>query len=152
MTIVDIRNQIISHFFTNDTFSLKFDISKIQVGENQEPCKETLIYQVFAGLQSQDAVTIIQDVNDTIFVLNDSFANSTQTLTISGVTANAVGEAINQYRDAVGIEDNACNKLSITEKDILNLCIICGDLLEADFQELMDQEEGDEDDEDEGSI
>lgn len=146
MTIVDIRNQIISHFFTSDTFSLKFDISKITVGKNQEDCKDSLVYQVMRGLEQQGALSIVSDVTDTIFVLNDSFSNSTQDLRISGMVANAIGEAINQYREAMGDEEHACNKLSITERDILNLCIICGDLLESDFQELTDDEaEGEED-------
>lgn len=141
MTIVDIRNQIISYYFSNDTFSMKFDISKITVGSNQEECKDSLIFQVMQGLEELGVIKTVQSSEDTIFVITDHFSNTPQDLKISGITANEVADCINQYREALGVTDNGCDKLNITDRDILNICVICHDLLESTFDELTDEGE-----------
>ncbi len=141
MTIVEIKNQLITHFYDNDSFDLDTDGKKIQIDDEMESMRSATIRAILGDLESSGIVKCIESSEKTIWILVQSFHTFTQSVTISAASAEIIGDTINMFRDANDINGDVCDKMKITESDILNLVNICHVLLESepiDFDE--DQE------------
>jgi hypothetical protein len=131
MTLIEIRNQIFTHFLKSDTFALPNDLKKVKVGKNQEEFKQELVTQVLTDMQEDGLCGEISNPATgeiKAFVMAGPLGQNGQDVSISNQTAELVAEIINQYlasQDQEGVVD----KLNINEGDIQNLAIITAQLL-----------------------
>lgn len=130
MNIIEIKNQLIAHFLKEDTFSFKSHLKGIKVSKNQEDFKFDLVFSVLFALEEAGLIlgSGADDDQTLAFTLQAPLGSLDQQVIVSGFTANAVGDIINEYRTALGIKDGTCDKLALCDMDIQNLCHIIGQL------------------------
>lgn len=140
MTLVEIRNQLITQFLKSDTLSLKYLTSKIKVSKNQEKIKENLIKSVLDDMVEDGFCNRINGAEDDfVYVSSVPFGTHGQNVNISYSTAEIIATILEQYAASRKIDDLTVNKLELKESDLLNLCIVCAQLLES--QDLDDSEQ-----------
>jgi hypothetical protein len=132
MTLIEVRNQIFTHFLKTDTFVFPDDLRKIKVGKNQESFKNELITSVLVDMQEDGLCNEISDQTTGVpkaFVMAGPLGQNGQDVPISNKTAELIAEIINQYLASKGQEEGVVDKLNINEQDIQNLAIITAQVL-----------------------
>lgn len=144
MTLVNIKNALLSHFLSASTFNLIDDIEAIKInakedgGDFVEHKREIVQY----ALDELVKLGIIAKVSGDLYVLIQPLSQFPQSVTISPMTALMVSDLINGWTKMTGDQEKTgyvVNKLGITDYDIGSLCTICHALLE---QREYDEEEG----------
>lgn len=143
MTIISVRNQLITKLLKDGVFNLDQDGPKIKIGKKCEDIRLALIERAFSSLESTIVEKFVEG-DEIYWVLKEDVSTKDQNVVLSPYTAEAVGNIINQYREAMGIEGGEADKLRITESDIQSLVVICSKLLN-DVE--IEQDEGDDSDE-----
>lgn len=129
MQMVDVRNQILSILIQNNCFSLDTDLSKLKVGKHLASFKKELVSAAFKSLEELKYVTKLTNEEEKVaWIIDGNFAKTTQEVSLSRETCEAISNAINSYRVAKNIERGQSDKLSISEVDIQSLLIICAEL------------------------
>lgn len=150
MTIVDIKNQLISHLFDNDSFDLAQDGPKLTLSDDLEPVRPEVIASVLGELEDMKMVKKVAFGARDVWLLTQPFDSFSQTMVLSAAASEIIAETINSFRDANEIEADICDKTKISEADIINLVNICHVLLDgsdivSDFEDEDDDEDGEDD-------
>lgn len=148
MTIIEIKNQLISHFYENTVFDMESDGLKINLPENLDGSRREVIATVLNDLVARGMLVKVDSTDKSIWILTQSFDSFNQQVVISAACANAISETINDFREANNIPGDLCDKTKITEADIMNLVNIVYVLLD-DEEEFQEKENGFNDEEDE---
>lgn len=133
MTIVEIKNQLISHYYDKNVFDLEIDGPTIQLSDELESVRKEVIESVLSELAALGMVKIIESAQKSIWVLTQSFDSFNQTVVLSAAASEIIGDIINEFRSANEISGDVCDKTKISESDIMNLVNICQVLLETDL-------------------
>ena len=134
MTLTEIRNQLIAHLIRNDQFSLKNDSANIKVSNNQSSVKNDLIKLSFIELEKNRIVmhSKIGVENDEIWILESPLVSQGQDVGLSFNGAEAIASILNEFKEVLGNGKNSqpTDILNITEHDIIQLVLLCRQLLE----------------------
>jgi predicted deacylase len=134
MTLIDIRNQLVSCLSKQSIFIMKDDKNRIKIDPKIEECRESLITAAFEAIEEVGLAKSLKDESGekTLgWILTADLELHSQTLTISGEVANAIAETINTFLASHGMIEDKCNKLSINENDLMALVSILNDMLKA---------------------
>lgn len=144
MTLVEIKNQLFTHFLKSNTFSLSTDLKRIKVDKDQDDHKHDIILTVLRKMEQEGKVQIVNPLNldkPIIAVLSNPWTYDVQQVLIGNQTAELVAEIINQYREASGITEGLVDKTQITEGDIQTLAIITAQMLNAQDEDPEERED-----------
>ncbi len=125
MTLLDIRNQIVSHLCQNDTFSSE-NFKDIKVDDKFDGEKESLI---IAALDNLESINLIRGVSENLWILINPLNSAGQDIHLSMNVCNAIAETVNAFMDANEIKDVKVDPLDIQERDIVELLKIIGEIL-----------------------
>ena len=129
MTIVEIKNQIITHFGDKNSFNIETDGGKIELSEDLASFRADVIKAVMTDLEGVGMIKRIATTQD-LWVLTQSFGSFSQNVTISAGVGEVIADQINWFREGNDITDDVCDKTNITESDLLMLCNIIVSILE----------------------
>ena len=135
MSIIEIKNQLISHFYDNDSFTVSEDspdLQKIQLDDNLNYIKGDVVSSVLLELETMG---MVKKVSAGVWLLTQSFDTFSQSVILSANSSEIIADTINSFRDANEITGDVCDKTKIVESDIMNLVNICHVLLEEGSQE-----------------
>jgi hypothetical protein len=138
MTLVETRNQILEHFQKEDFFSLKDHSGKIMVSKNQADIKNELIKLALRHLEETKLVSHSKNEVDEIWVLEVPLNLQGQEIMVSFPTAELISTLLNRFKEVLGTKSKRMyptDVMNITEQDILQLCIVCQQLLEKEDRE-----------------
>ena len=128
------RNQLISHLIKNDQFSLKNDSTSIKVSKNQDSMKNDLIKLSFIDLEKNRLVmhSKIGAENDEIWILESPLMSQGQDVGLSFSASEAIAGILNEFKEVLGNGKSIqpTNVMNITENDIVQLVLLCRQLLE----------------------
>jgi hypothetical protein len=128
MTLIDIKNQIVSHFTSNDTFLLERDGVKIKIPKDLEPAKDALIKTSMKDFEDSKVVKYIEGVG---WILDAPIGANGQQVEISLPCAHVISQTIGAYAKAnKELEIESIDTLNITEKDIWIMLRIIHELLQ----------------------
>jgi hypothetical protein len=144
MTIVEIKNQIIGHFYEHDSFNLESDGPKIELSDDLSPSRVEVLRAVLADLEALTMIKRVASGANEIWILAQSFGSFNQSVVISAPVGEAICDQINWFRDANDIGGDIPDKTKITEADILNLCNIIEVILQNGDEEFDDDEDGED--------
>lgn len=125
MTLLDVRNRVLTHFTTNDTMCPE-DFASIKIDEPYESARDNLILR---ALEQLEEVELIARVEEDLWILVEPLNANGQDIHISTNVANGVAMVINAYLDANGIEGGRADTLNVGEADILALITIIGNVI-----------------------
>lgn len=132
MTIIEIKNQIISHFFDSDSFDMEVDGPKIALPEDMEPAREEILSSVLAEVESTGMIKKVARGVKSIWLMTQPFDSFSQSVVLSAGLCELLADTINSFREANEISADLCDKTKIGEADISNLISICHVLLDSD--------------------
>ena len=127
-----IKNLLFSHFLTEDTFDLNFDLSPIvlnhkEVGENVVAQKAPLFKCALDELARNGVLT---EAAPGLYILTQPISAFSQMVALSPIAAEMIADLLEE----VGMSDDErpyrVNKMAITSDDISALCHVCHLLLE----------------------
>lgn len=147
MTIVEIKNQVLTHFFNNTIFSLSSDSQKIELDDDLKPLTEEVVRTVLVDLENLGLIKKVASAQKEIWILTQSLTAFNQNVTITAATAEMISDTINSFREANEISGDISDKTKITEADIINLVNISHIMAETpldDEESEDDNEEGDD--------
>lgn len=144
MTIVEIKNQVLTHFFNNTIFSLSSDSQKIELDDDLKPLTEEVVRTVLVDLENLGLIKKVASAQKEIWILTQSLTAFNQNVTITAATAEMISDTINSFREANEISGDISDKTKITEADIINLVNISHIMAETP----LDDEEFEDDNED----
>lgn len=140
MTIVEIKNQIIGHFYEKDSFNLQEDGPKIELSEDLEPIRAETLRSVLSDLEALNMVKRVAGGANEVWILTQSFESFNQAVIITAPVGEAICDQINWFREANGIQGDAPDKTKITETDIMNLVNIIEVILQDGANDLDDED------------
>lgn len=143
MTIIEIKNQLIAHFYDSTVFDMEVDGGKIRLTDELERARREVLTTVLNDLVTKGMLVRVESPEKAIWVLTQSFDSFSQSLILSAASADVIADLINEFRDANEIPGDLCDKTRITEADIMNLVNICHVLLESEAEDfgLVDEED-----------
>lgn len=141
MTIIEIKNQLISHFYDHESFCLDTDGPKVRLSDDLEKVREQVIETVLYDLQASNLVRKVQSAEKSVWLLTQSFDSFNQNVVISANAAELIADMINDFRDINEIPGDMCDKTKIIEADLMNLVNIIHVLLESDEAPIDEDEE-----------
>lgn len=139
MTIIEIKNQLISHFYDHESFSMDDDGPKIRLSEDLEKVREAVIETVLYDLAASNLVRKVHSAEKSVWLLTQSFDSFSQTVHLSAPAAEMIADIINDFRDINDIPGDMCDKTKIIEADLVNLVNIIHVLLEN--EEIIEEDE-----------
>lgn len=153
MTLVDIKNALLSHFVSSSTFDVIQDTAtfKIDPKEVGDDFVSNLPAIVTVALEDLVRLGILARAREGLYVLVQPLTQINQTIVLSPFTALMLADMVNGWAEKTGEMKETgyvVNKLAITDRDVNALCQICGILLsQNDELEEDDEDESEEDDE-----
>lgn len=131
MTILDIKNQLVTHFFNSDVFAIGGqEASTIKFSDDLAPFRDQALRAALLELELAGIVKKLGNPDGDAWVLHQSFGSVPQTVVISPQCAEWLGNTINGFREAHDLDEDACDKTRITENDIVNLLSILHQVME----------------------
>lgn len=137
MTLVDIKNALLSHFLACPTFNVTEDLGifKLNPKEVEPNFIDNLAEIVTFGLEDLSKLGIVAKVKDGLYILVQPLNQLNQTVVVSPVTSLMIADIVNGWTTNTGEQKETgyvVNKLSITDRDLQALCSICHTLLSFD--------------------
>lgn len=130
MKLLEIRNQLVSHFMkVGDTFSLNDDLKSIRVDKKQEKYKRELVQCAFQLLEESKFVAKCVVGDNVIYGQECAVGENGQTIEISSYTGETIARIINDYREALNIKEGAVDALAVNEDNLQMLIQILVSLL-----------------------
>lgn len=143
MTILDVKNQLVSYFFGSDVFNIGGqEADQIKLADDLAPYRQQALRAALQELELTGIVKRLASPDGDAWVLNQSFGSVPQTVVISPQCAEWLGNTINGFREAHDLEEDACDKTRITENDIVNLLSILHQVMEHEADSEDADEEG----------
>ncbi len=143
MTIHESDTILFQWFLQNDSFSIDENFQECYLPISNE---DTIKLIALKSLDNYEKEGLVSKLSDNLWVLNKSLFSYKQVVEIPGELAMIMGEKINEYCHMYDDEENLCNPLSISLRDIENLFKIIN-TLEEDAGQIEFEEDEDEDDE-----
>lgn len=134
MSIIEIKNQLISHFYENDSFDMSTDAEKINLDDNLISVREEVISSVLNELEIMGMIKKVAWMTKSIWLLTQSFETFNQSVILNATSSEIIADTINSFRHANEISGDTCDKTKISETDILNLVNICHLFLEKETE------------------
>lgn len=135
MTLLHVKNLLLSHFLNNDTFSVVNDLALINLkdDDNEElaPFGAQLVREALKDFATQGIVRLIDPATE-LFIIAQPIASYPQQVTISPMCAEMLADSINAFAKGAGIKGVICNKLALQEQDIMSLIQFFHIVLESD--------------------
>ena len=149
MTLVDIKNALLSHFLSYPTFNVEEDINlfKLDPKEVGSDFSNNLKDIVTYGLQELDKLGIVARVKEGLYVLIQPLNQLNQTVILSPITALMIADIVNNWTEQTGEQKDpgyVVTKLAVTDRDVQALCTICHTLMS-----INDEPEGESEDREE---
>lgn len=146
MTLVDIKNSLLSHFLNSSTFNLETDLASVKVNrkEDGDEFVDSKIDVVRYALDDMVKLGLVAKVKESLYVLSGPLNQINQTVVIGPMTAMMVADMVNGWTNDTGEMKEtgyAVNKLSVTDRDIAALCHICHVMLSNDMDDDESEEE-----------
>lgn len=142
MTLVHVKNLLLSHLLQNNTFSIRddsaiIDFDKDQDIEELEPFREKIIRLAVKELEVVGILRLVDEESE-LYILSQPVNSFVQQISISPLCAEMLSDTVNAYVKGTNIENIVCNKLAITEQDIMALIHVFHMMLDdmADDQDL----------------
>ena len=140
MTILAVKNQLVTYFLSNDTFEFGKNQLDIEFDKPSIDFREDLTRLALAELEISGIVKkITHPAEREIWVLVQPIHSFIQNVQVGPLVSSIIADTINHYNELQGI-DMECNKTHIEEQDILRLIGIIQML--GDFAEEESDEEG----------
>jgi hypothetical protein len=121
MTILEVKNQLITHFLSQDTF--EFNRHQLMVTFDKETAdfREGLLKAALAELEALAVVKrMVVDEREVWVLVQPMTQCFMQQVTIGPLVAEVIANTVNFIREAEGI-DTLCDKTKIGELDLLFL-------------------------------
>ena len=130
MTILDVKNQLISHLLTHTSFAPS-DIGSINVGPDLDGQQYNMVCAAFDDFEKDGMVRgfTLQDGLKT-WVLTRPLGDFVQEITLSPMAAEAIANTINGFVNANELNWPTSDKMNMHEGDILTLVEIIHEMLE----------------------
>jgi len=143
MTLVDIKNSLLSHFLNSSTFNLESDLNSIKVNrkEDGDELVDNKVEVIRYALDDLVRLGLVAKVKDGLYVLVSPLNQMNQTVVINPVTAMMICDMVNSWTTDTGEMKETgyvVNKLAITDRDIAALCHICHVMLSNDMDDMED--------------
>jgi hypothetical protein len=134
MTLTHVKNLILSHFFQNSTFSIRDDSATIEFDKEDQDSEKLIPFKddlIRMAIKDFEAVGLLKQVNaeSEMYILIQPISAFTQQVVISPLCAEMLGDTVNGFLQSTD-SDRVCNKLAITENDIMTLVHAYHSLLE----------------------
>lgn len=124
MTLLHVKNLLLSHFLNNDTFCLGADLALIDLkdDDNEElaPHGESLVRLALEDFRVAGILKLV-DEKTSLYILTQPIASYPQQVTVSPMCAEMLADSINAFAKGADIKGVLCNKLALVEQDIMNL-------------------------------
>lgn len=151
LTLVDIKNALLSHFVSSSTFDVSTDTDafKIDPKEVGEDFVANLQDIVTVALEDLVRLGMVARAREGLYVLTQPITQMNQTIVISPFTALMLADMVNGWAEKTGEMKETgyvVNKLAITDRDVNAICQICGILLSQNDE--LEEDEDDDDGED----
>ena len=140
MTLLEIKNLLISHFISSATFNIEDDLESIKLSDDEKG-GDFVNHKgeiVKFALKELEKAGLVAEVSPGIFVLQQPLTNLPQSVVISPFTALMIADLVNQWMKISGEQKKTgyvVNKMQITNQDIVKLCSICHTIFSSDEQE-----------------
>ena len=125
MTLLDISNQLISHFCGNSVFDQEKNLECIFIEKNFEKNKKEL---VISSLKDLEEKKMVKQISPTMWILATPLHFSGQNVPVSMYLANQIAITINSYLRSMGNMEQKVDALNIKEGNIADLVAIIEDL------------------------
>lgn len=147
MTILSVKNQLLTHFMQHDVFDFSKHSLEIKFDKEVAAFREQMVTAACEELEKLGLVRKMQDQDSLriIWVLVQPLSAYQQQVIINPLTANMVALAVNHYNEIEQL-DGRCDMSKIDELDILRLVQIIGNL-EEDLEKRTSNLEKEEEDE-----
>lgn len=140
MTIVDVKNQLISHFLTR-TYFAPADYSTLKIAADLEEHRDSLIRAAFGELEKADMVKGLIEGDGTMsWILTRPFSDFIQEVPISPQAAELVANTVNQFIAANDLDWPMVDKMDMEEADLIALVQVVRELLEHNALQGLDDE------------
>lgn len=123
MTILAVKNQLITHFLSNDTFEFSRHALEIEFDKDLIGFREEMIRAAMAELETLGLIKKLSNHEREIWVLAQPLNAFNQQVTIGPLVAEIIANTINFYNESENIEVQ-CDKTKIDEEDIMRLVSI----------------------------
>lgn len=137
MTLLDIRNQLFSHFCEEDTFSIQ-QFSSIEIDKSLESSRDDIIR---AALDEMVAMGVSKKVGNSLWMLSAPVNSHGQTIQITMPTSEVVAETIETFLKANEIDHDPVDKFNLHEGHIWQLIGIINDLVEGPEKQGEEEKE-----------
>lgn len=127
MTLLDIRNQLFTHFCEKDTFSSE-EFSKIKVEKELDNHRDDIIR---AALDEMIALGVSKKVGNSLWMLSSPVNDAGQSVQLSMRVSDAVAATIETFLAANEIEHDPVDRFNLHEGHVWQLLGIINDLLES---------------------
>jgi hypothetical protein len=126
MTLLDIRNQLFSHFCESDTFSTD-QFSKIKLDKTLEEERDSLIRVALSEMMEHG---LCKPAGSKLWILSNPVGSAGQTIQVSMQASEAVAETIETFLSAHEVDHEQIDKFNLHEGHIWQLIAIINDLIE----------------------
>lgn len=128
MTLLEIRNQLFTHFCEQDTFSLS-DFPKIQLSKDMEGNREALIR---VAMSEMVEMGVSKPAGNDFWILSNPVSGAGQSVQLSMRISDAIAGTIETFLDANEVEFEEIDKFNLHEGHIWQLLGIINNLTESD--------------------
>lgn len=133
MTLLHVKNKLLSFLLNNDTLSLKDDLTLIDLKDDDNPeladHKETLLRLAAKDFADAGIIRLVDEVSQ-LYVITQPINSHIQQVAVSPMCAEMLADTLGAFAEANGIKDLFCNRLAVTEHDIMNLIHFFHEVLE----------------------
>jgi len=134
MTLVHVKNLLLSHLLQNNTFSIQDDTPTIDFGKDEDteelnPFKEKVVRLAVKELEQVGILKLV-DADTELYLLSQPVNSFVQQVSISPLCAEMLADTVNAFVRGTDIDGVVCNKLSVTEGDIMALIHVFHMMLE----------------------
>lgn len=143
MTLLQVKNQLITFFFGHHTFEFKKHQLEIEFDKESADFRAPLIQEALADLEKLGIVRkMVVNKDDALaeresWILTQPIHSFTQNVMIGPLVAERVANAINFVNGMEGI-DIVCDKMKLDERDIFRLVDIVEEMIEEVAEDSKD--------------
>lgn len=122
MTILTVKNALLTHFLSHDTFDFSRHAMEIPFDKDVSGFREDMIRAAFDEIEKLGIAKKMtaEDTAKDIWVLVQPLTAYQQQVTVGPLVASIIGDVINHYNEVDQL-DGRCDKSQIDEGDILRL-------------------------------
>lgn len=134
MTLLEVKNQLVTHFFEHDTFEFKKHQLTAVFDKETVDFREAMYGLALEELTATGWVKKVTTQEREAWVLTRPIHHFVQHVEIGPVAAEAIATLINDVNQAQGL-DVFCDKTKVTETDVLRLVEIVGEVADGHLEQ-----------------